>query len=299
MSQEPVFDPLPEPTLPELDRPWNTVAAGVGGTGVLTVTSLIAMAAHIEGKDVPRSIKRASLKFGAVVSHVRVATTQQEINAVRIPAGEADLFIGCDLVVSTGDEAMGKVAHGRTHALVNDHQQPTADFIRDPDAHFPAASMRESLTRSGRSPRVRSRHRHRAAAHRQCHRHKSFPSRTCLAARLGAGQSTSIGSSYRAKCGGGRFQQASVPSGSPVRSPTRNPVKSMLPKNRHNRFGPLPERAHRGPSTSADGLSICSVRRPLPRASRGNTSNRHNARCARRFDAHRRNTTFQTDGLQG
>ena len=147
LSQEPVFDPLPEPMLPELNRPWNTVAAGVGGTGVLTVTSLIAMAAHIEGKGCA-TLNQTGLaqKFGAVVSHVRVATTQQEINAVRIPAGEADLFIGCDLVVSTGDEAMGKVAHGRTHALVNDHQQPTADFIRDPDAHFPAASMREKIS---------------------------------------------------------------------------------------------------------------------------------------------------------
>ncbi|MEY2907681.1 MAG: hypothetical protein RLZZ602_204, partial [Pseudomonadota bacterium] len=45
-----VFDPLPEPVRPPLDRPWNTVVTGVGGTGVLTITALIAMAAHIEGK---------------------------------------------------------------------------------------------------------------------------------------------------------------------------------------------------------------------------------------------------------
>ncbi|MCH1611006.1 MAG: indolepyruvate ferredoxin oxidoreductase family protein [Luminiphilus sp.] len=148
LSEERIFDPLPEPTLPKLSRPWNTVAAGVGGSGVLTVTSLIAMAAHIEGKGCA-TLNQTGLaqKFGAVVSHVRVAQTQQEINAVRIPAGEADLFIGCDLVVSTGYEAMGKVAHERTHAIVNDHQQPTADFIRDPDAHFPAASMREKISR--------------------------------------------------------------------------------------------------------------------------------------------------------
>ncbi len=44
------FDALPEPQLPSLDRPWNTVVAGVGGTGVLTVSALIAMAAHLEGK---------------------------------------------------------------------------------------------------------------------------------------------------------------------------------------------------------------------------------------------------------
>jgi len=50
-TPETLFDPLPEPELPDLrGRPWNTVVAGVGGTGVLTITSLIAMAAHIEGK---------------------------------------------------------------------------------------------------------------------------------------------------------------------------------------------------------------------------------------------------------
>jgi len=121
--------------------------AGVGGTGVLTITSLIAMAAHIEGKGCA-TLNQTGLaqKFGAVVSHVRVAKAQDDIKAVRIPAGEADLLIACDLVVSTGYEAMGKVAHGRTHAVINDNEQPTAAFVQDPDAHFPAEGMRQKVT---------------------------------------------------------------------------------------------------------------------------------------------------------
>ncbi|MEL0137521.1 MAG: indolepyruvate ferredoxin oxidoreductase family protein, partial [Halieaceae bacterium] len=146
-SSEALFDPLPTPNLPTLDQPWNTVVAGVGGTGVLTITSLIAMAAHIEGKGCA-TLNQTGLaqKFGSVVSHVRVAKAQRDIKAVRIPAGEADLLIGCDLVVSTGYEAMGKVAHGRTHAVVNDNEQPTAAFVQDPDAHFPAEGMRQKVT---------------------------------------------------------------------------------------------------------------------------------------------------------
>jgi indolepyruvate ferredoxin oxidoreductase len=145
-SSEALFDPLPTPNLPTLDQPWNTVVAGVGGTGVLTITSLIAMAAHIEGKGCA-TLNQTGLaqKFGAVVSHVRVAKAQSDIKAVRIPAGEADLLIGCDLVVSTGYEAMGKVAHGRTHAVINDNEQPTAAFVQDPDAHFPAEGMRQKV----------------------------------------------------------------------------------------------------------------------------------------------------------
>ncbi|MBN7798495.1 indolepyruvate ferredoxin oxidoreductase family protein [Parahaliea mediterranea] len=137
-----IFDPLPEPRLPALDRPWNTVVTGVGGTGVLTITALVAMAAHIEGKGCA-TMNQTGLaqKFGAVVSHVRVSADQEDIKAVRIPAGEADLLLGCDLVVTATYEALGKVSHGRTHAVVNNAEVPTAAFVLDPDARFPTASM--------------------------------------------------------------------------------------------------------------------------------------------------------------
>ena len=141
-----LFDPLPEPVLPSLDKPWNTVVAGVGGTGVLTIASLVAMAAHIEGKGCA-TMNQTGLaqKFGAFTSHVRVAKDQESILAVRIPAGEADLLIGCDLVVSATYECLGKAANGRTHAIINDAEQATAAFILDPDAAFPAKSMHQKI----------------------------------------------------------------------------------------------------------------------------------------------------------
>ncbi|PLW81916.1 indolepyruvate ferredoxin oxidoreductase [Kineobactrum sediminis] len=143
---EVIFDPLPEPVLPSLDQPWNTVVTGVGGTGVLTITALIAMAAHIEGKGCA-TMNQTGLaqKFGAVVSHVRVSSTQDDIKAVRIPAGEADLLLGCDLVVTSTYEALGKVAHGRTHAVVNEAEVATSAFILDPDARFPATAMKNKV----------------------------------------------------------------------------------------------------------------------------------------------------------
>ncbi len=142
-----LFDPLPEPQLPALDRPWNTVVTGVGGTGVLTIAALVAMAAHIEGKGCA-TMNQTGLaqKFGAVVSHVRVSQNQDDIKAVRIPAGEADLLLGCDLVVTAAYEAMGKVSHGRTHAVVNEAEAPTSAFILNPDAKFPGASMKAKIS---------------------------------------------------------------------------------------------------------------------------------------------------------
>ncbi len=140
------FAAVNDPVLPKLDRPWNIVVTGVGGTGVLTVTAVLAMAAHIEGKGCA-TMNQTGLaqKFGPVVSHLRVARRQEDINAVRIPAGDADLLLGCDLVVSTGDEAIAKVNVERSYAVVNDSETATAEFVYNPDAKFPTDSMKRII----------------------------------------------------------------------------------------------------------------------------------------------------------
>lgn len=140
------FPRLPEPVQPDLNRPWNIVVTGVGGTGVLTVTAVVAMAAHIEGKGCA-TMNQTGLaqKFGPVVSHLRVAKQQEDINAVRIPAGDADVLLGCDLVVSTTDEAIAKVNVERTKAVVNVSESPTAEFVYNTEAEFPADSMRQMI----------------------------------------------------------------------------------------------------------------------------------------------------------
>jgi indolepyruvate ferredoxin oxidoreductase len=140
-----VFDPLPEPQLPDLERPWNTVVTGVGGTGVLTITALVAMAAHIEGKGCA-TLNQTGLaqKFGAVVSHVRVARQQERHPGGAHSRGRGGPAAG---LRSRGDHHLrghGQGAHGRTHAVVNDAEVPTASFITDPDARFPTAAMKRA-----------------------------------------------------------------------------------------------------------------------------------------------------------
>ena len=140
------FGDLPEPRLPDIDAPWNAIVTGVGGTGVLTVTAMVAMAAHIEGKGCA-TMNQTGLaqKFGAVVSHVRVANRQDDIKAVRISAGEADLMLGCDLAVASGFEALAKVHAGRSNAVVNCAETPNAAFVLNPDAEFLTAEMQQTL----------------------------------------------------------------------------------------------------------------------------------------------------------
>ena len=48
--------------------------------------------------------------------------------------GDADLLLGCDLVVAAGDEALAKLDPARSHGVINDAETVTAEFINDRDA---------------------------------------------------------------------------------------------------------------------------------------------------------------------
>ena len=140
------FPVLPEPELPALDEPYGILVTGIGGTGVVTVAQLLGMAAHIEDKGVGvLDIAGLAQKFGAVTSHVRIAPKPEDIHAVQIAAGGASLVIGCDLVVTAGADALGKMQDGMTRAVVNTHEMVTGDFTRDPDFTLPAEDMRGAI----------------------------------------------------------------------------------------------------------------------------------------------------------
>jgi len=138
--------PLPEPDLPELDRPWNILITGIGGSGVLTVASILAVGAHMEGKGCS-TLNQTGLaqKFGSVFSHVRIGRDQEDIHTVRIAAGDADLLLGCDMVVASSFDSLAKLHIERTHAVVNEHVSPTSEFLQKPDMQFPAEAMKSVI----------------------------------------------------------------------------------------------------------------------------------------------------------
>ncbi len=82
---------LAEPALPAIAGTHNVVITGVGGTGVVTVGAVLAMAAHLDGKAAGM-MEMAGLaqKGGAVHIHLRLAERPQDINAIRVAVGEAD-----------------------------------------------------------------------------------------------------------------------------------------------------------------------------------------------------------------
>ncbi|MBC7623345.1 MAG: indolepyruvate ferredoxin oxidoreductase family protein [Aeromicrobium sp.] len=141
-----VFNTLPEPVLPSLDAPWGILVTGVGGTGVVTIGALLGMAAHLENKGVAvLDMTGLAQKGGSVYTHVRIAKSPDDIFAVRIAAGEANALLGCDMIVSTSDEAIAKMQANLTRGVVNAEVSTTGEFTKNPDLHIPVADLEATL----------------------------------------------------------------------------------------------------------------------------------------------------------
>ena len=133
---------LTAPTLPSVEHGYNVVLAGIGGTGIVTVGAMLAQAAHLDGlRASVLDLTGMAQKYGAVMSHLRFMPAGSTLPSSRLAAGEADAVIGCDLIVTAGQEALSKMALGRTFVIVNSAVIPTGDFTRMPDWDPDASSL--------------------------------------------------------------------------------------------------------------------------------------------------------------
>jgi indolepyruvate ferredoxin oxidoreductase len=138
---------LPSDLLSSLSQPAraeaaNVLIAGIGGSGVVTVGAILAMAAHIDGRQAAVfDMTGLAQKGGAVLSHLRIGGDDVASSPARLGTGGADLLLGCDLVVACGAEAMTAIAPGRSHAVINSHIVPTAQFQLDTDVEFHQAEL--------------------------------------------------------------------------------------------------------------------------------------------------------------
>jgi indolepyruvate ferredoxin oxidoreductase len=136
----------PDPVMPSLARPFDILVTGVGGTGVVTIGALLGMAAHLEGKGCSvLDMAGLAQKGGAVFSHIRIAARPEDIHAVRIAAGGAELLLGCDIVVAASFDGLAKIQQGKTRALINAHETMTGDFTRKPDLAFPGTRLQDLI----------------------------------------------------------------------------------------------------------------------------------------------------------
>jgi indolepyruvate ferredoxin oxidoreductase len=140
---------LPLPRIPSTATPFGILVTGIGGTGVVTVGQILAMAAHVENKGaLVLDMSGLAQKGGPVMSHVRLADRQADLHSTRVGTGNADLVIGCDQIVTASRDALSRMGEGRTWAAVNATGATTAAFIRNPDWQFPAEGSRGAIVQA-------------------------------------------------------------------------------------------------------------------------------------------------------
>ena len=138
---------LPQPVFADINRPYDILVAGVGGTGVVTVGALITMAAHIEGKGASvLDFTGFAQKFGTVLGYVRLAPAPEDIHQVRIERGHADAVIGCDAVVCSSPKASLHYRDG-SRVVLNLASMPTGDLVLNRDADLRLSERKTRIER--------------------------------------------------------------------------------------------------------------------------------------------------------
>jgi len=128
---------------------------GVGGTGVVTVSQILQMAAMLDGKFTA-GLDQTGLaqKGGAVISDVRISDTTVDAG-IRASKGSIDVLLGLDPLGAAGPATLSACAASRTVAIVNTGMLATAAMVTDvavgPGNPDQARVLIDAATRSERN----------------------------------------------------------------------------------------------------------------------------------------------------
>ncbi|WP_318307764.1 indolepyruvate ferredoxin oxidoreductase family protein [Amycolatopsis solani] len=128
-------DAIPAPATSTTD--FTVRITGIGGTGVVTVTQILATAAVLDGRHV-RTLDQTGLaqKGGAVVSDLKVTAEPVE-QAPKLATGECDLYLACDALVGADAANLAVADAERTTAVVSTTEVPTGRMVVDTTVSFP------------------------------------------------------------------------------------------------------------------------------------------------------------------
>ncbi len=116
---------------------------GIGGTGVVTVgADHCRWRRYLDGLACSTlDVTGLAQKYGAVMTHMRIAKDLAKLDQFALAMGEADVVVGCDLLVTAGDESLSRLRPGSARLVINSEEVPTTDFSRNPDWDFDSATL--------------------------------------------------------------------------------------------------------------------------------------------------------------
>ena len=135
-----------------IDEAYSIHLIGIGGTGVVTVAHLLAVAALFDGKKVSEMNRTGLAQKGGPVESPIVLGEGEIPPSSSIPAGRCDLYLAADIAGAVNPLNLQVAAAHRTVAVVSRSGVPTAQMVYDPQvpgADVPAMEAQiEAHTRS-------------------------------------------------------------------------------------------------------------------------------------------------------
>lgn len=140
------LEPSDLPEVPRSDgqRDQQIRLMGIGGTGVVTTSQVLAAAAHLSGRYV-RTLDQTGLaqKGGAVVSDVKISVGPIDAGN-QIGSEACDLYLGYDLLVASHPKNVAVLSHDAT-AVISTSVVPTGAMVSDKTKSYPDVDSQVAL----------------------------------------------------------------------------------------------------------------------------------------------------------
>ena len=136
---EATAESLPDPA--SIPAEANMLLAGIGGTGVVTASQVLATAALLDGKHcLGLDQTGLSQKGGQVISNLKITADAEDVSN-RIGTGQADTLLLFDKLAASDEAVLQRASAERTAAAVSTSELPTGEMISDANVNFPEAEQ--------------------------------------------------------------------------------------------------------------------------------------------------------------
>ena len=140
--------PLPVPEVPApaaAQRDCTVRLAGIGGTGVVTVSQVLGTAAMLQGYHV-RGLDQTGLsqKAGPVISDLRL-TVDEPRPSNKATRGSVDVLLAFDQLVGGADGTLQAVDRERTAVIANTATVATGSMVVHPERAYPVGEVGQRL----------------------------------------------------------------------------------------------------------------------------------------------------------